>query len=68
MTILKLFSNTFWFDFIGLSNDLLLVYISTDNDFVPLNNNSDTISDMQNPSSTASLSAIVSAANVLLTT
>lgn len=68
MTILKLFSKTFWFDFIGLSNDSLLVYISTDNDFVPLNNNSDTISDMQNPSSTASLSAIVSAANVLLTT
>lgn len=68
MTILKLFSKTFWFDFIGLSNDLLLVYISTDNDFVPLNNNSDTISDMQNPSSTASLSATVSAANVLLTT
>ena len=68
MTILKLFFFLFWFDFIGLSNDLLLVYISTDNDFVPLNNNSDTISDMQNPSSTASLSAIVSAANVLLTT
>ena len=47
MSILNnLFSKTFFFDFIASYSDLLSVYISIGNNFVPLNNNSQTISDM----------------------
>ena len=37
---------SFFFDVIASYNDLLLVYVSIGNNLVPLNNNSDTISDM----------------------